>query len=97
MTKEEKTGERLTLALIATIGEDGLALLADKYGGTRLYVPAKMYFEHGIVHAIGARKAQALSDRFGPDSIKVPLVRELRAARLRTEGFSNAQSRCASD
>ena len=77
--------------LIDAIGEDGLIALANEYAGTRLNVPAKMYLTHRIVEVIGAAKAKALCERFGPDVIRVPLARELRARVYRTSGLSNAR------
>lgn len=73
------------------IGEEALVALAEAFGGTRLYVPARMTHRHEIAQAIGMDAARKLSDRLAPDVIKVPLAREQRALHHRAAGLSNAQ------
>ncbi|WP_174279026.1 hypothetical protein [Sphingomonas bacterium] len=77
--------------IAATIGEDGLIALAAAFGGTRLYVPERISADHDIVRAIGADAAATLAARFALHTIRVPLAREQRAVRLRSQGASNAQ------
>jgi DNA-binding NarL/FixJ family response regulator len=77
--------------LVALIGESALIALAEAFGGTRLYVPATLDDSHRIVRAIGPDAAQALCRQFGPATIRVPLAREPRAVRYRSEGLSNAR------
>lgn len=86
-----KTGAVAYAELIEVIGEDGLVALANKYAGTRLYVPKKMYLTHELVGVVGVPNAKALAERFGPDVIRVPLARDLRAQFYRKQGLTNAQ------
>lgn len=65
--------------LATLIGEEALVRLAEAFGGTRLYVPTKMGAKHAIARAIGLEAAQLLTARLAPDTIQVPLARELRA------------------
>lgn len=80
-----------TPELIELIGEDGLRALAERYGGTRMYVPIDMHANHDLVTVLGLERATALSTRLGLDVIRVPLARELRALHLRASGMSNSQ------
>lgn len=77
--------------LEALIGEEALVRLAERFGGTRLFVPVKMTARHEIAQAIGVEKARLLSERLAPDVIRVPLAREPRARHYRARGMSNAQ------
>src|SRR5713226_2070293 len=64
--------------LIETIGLEAAALLAERFGGLRLYVPVAPLVDHPIVATIGLDAAAQLSRRFGGGQILVPL----RPARL---------------
>lgn len=77
--------------LQALIGEEALVLLAEAFGGTRLYVPVRMGPGHPIVKAIGVDAAALLAERMAPDAIRVPLAREARARHYRAAGRSNGQ------
>lgn len=77
--------------LLDVLGEDGLFDLAEAFGGTRLYVPPHIPSDHPIIAAIGHDRAEALSIRFSPDYIRVPLARRIRAVRHRAAGLSNAR------
>lgn len=76
--------------LQALIGEEALVRLAERFGGTRLFVPVKITRDHAITRAIGFEAACRLSERLAPDVIKVPLAREPRARHHRAAGRSNA-------
>lgn len=73
------------------IGEDALLRLVEAFGGTPLYVPQQAKPDGEIVQAIGADAADALSARFAPDYIDVPLARERRARHYRAQGRSNTE------
>lgn len=73
------------------IGEEALVRLAEAFGGTRLYVPARIDARHEIAQAIGLEAARALSARLAPDVIRVPLAREQRARQYRAAQMTNAQ------
>lgn len=83
--------ERQHAELVDVIGEKALTLLAENFGGTRLYVPARILSDHEIAVAIGLDAATKLALRFAPDVIRVPLFRERRAVRYRSEGLTNAK------
>ena len=89
-----KTGGSLIAEIIETIGEDGLVRLAEAFGGTRLYVPVGVVaslLSDNLTEIIGAEAARALSERFAPDSIRVPLAREYRARHYLTMGKTYPQ------
>lgn len=77
--------------LVDVIGEAGLIALAEAFGGRRLYVPLRVNDRHPITVAIGVEATQRLCHHFAASIIRVPLARELRAARYRSEGLSNAR------
>lgn len=77
--------------LEALIGEEALVRLAERFGGTRLFIPVKMTARHEIARAIGVEPARLLAERLAPDVIRVPLARELRARQYRARGMSNAR------
>ena len=70
---------RLEPELQTLIGEEALIRLAEAFGGTRLYIPTKMGAKHAIARAIGLEAAQRMTARLAPDTIAVPLARDLRA------------------
>ncbi|WP_425230225.1 hypothetical protein [Sphingomonas sp.] len=80
---------RLEPELAALIGEEALVRLAEAFGGTRLYVPHQVSARHEIAQAIGLEAAQRLTARLAPDTINVPLARELRARHYRAQARSN--------
>lgn len=78
--------------LVAAIGETAMIALAEQFGGTRLYVPSRLGESHPIARAIGAKAAEALRTFVGaPGYVRVPLARDLRAAKYRAEGLSNGR------
>ena len=77
--------------LLKLLGEPAFVALAEAFGGTRLYVPAKLTADHDIVRAVGAEAAERLSQRLAPDYVTVPLAREIRARHYRALGQSKAQ------
>lgn len=81
--------EDIAQDLMAELGEDAFITLVEAYGGTRLYVPANIQ-RSDLPAAIGGAAADALSKLYPGGYIKVPLARELRAARYREQGASNA-------
>lgn len=84
-------GSRPASELVELIGEAAFVRLAEAFGGTRLYVPAKMAADHPIVAAVGKDAAILMVERLAPDVIKVPLAREVRARHYRARGLSNAR------
>ena len=79
---------RLVQELTELLGEDGLFRLAHAYGGFRLSVPLKVKEDGDIAQELGMEIAQKLCDRYSPDSIKVPMCRELRAKVLLRQGHT---------
>ena len=77
--------------LIAVIGITALIALAEHFGGTRKYIPARYKPGHPIVAAIGIEAATALAKTYAPDQIIVPLAIQLRAVHYREQGYSNAR------
>ena len=60
------TGYTGVLSQIAdAIGVDGAETIANKYGGTRLYVPVRMHVDHPLAELLGMDRAQKLSSAFG--------------------------------
>lgn len=80
----------LTDSLLRLIGPEGLYLLADKYGGTRLYIPPTPARSQ-LTDELGIEIVTKLIQRYGRDYIIVPLARELRARHYRAAGLSNAK------
>lgn len=83
--------ERLTGLLLRLLGAAGLVALAERRGGTRLYVPKPPALDTDLAREIGQEAAEALADRSGGHYIRVPLARELRARHYRAAGASNAE------
>lgn len=81
---------RLEPELQSLIGEEALVRLAEAFGGTRLYVPMQMGAGHDVARAIGTEAARKLASRYAPDTIVVPLARELRARHYRAASRTNA-------
>lgn len=78
-------------ALISIIGKAGTIALAERFAGTRLYIPRRVRPGHAISLAIGHEAASLLCENCGPGTIRVPLARDLRASQYRAEGLSNAR------
>ncbi|KZX94642.1 hypothetical protein A3718_00895 [Erythrobacter sp. HI0019] len=83
--------EELTASLIALLGEEGLILLAEKFGGRRLYVPGEIQADHPITEALGEERAGKLAALYSPAQIRVPLARTIRARHYRANGDSNGE------
>lgn len=77
--------------LLELLGPAAMIALTERFGGTRLLIPATIQADHPIAEAVGLDAAHRLSDRLAPDVIHVPLARELRAAHYRAQGQSHAQ------
>jgi len=77
--------------LVEVVGEEAAIALADRFGGTRLYIPAKIREDHRIARAIGRKAAGKLCAYYSPVTIRVPILRKLRAVRYRAEGLSDAK------
>ena len=86
MQKKTKTWE-----LSAYLSDAELVALAEAFGGTRLHVPIRAGDDHQIVRVIGRDGFAKLSAVYAPDTIRIPICRELRALHYRTQGLSNAQ------
>lgn len=71
------------------VGYDAALVIIQRWGGTRLYVHAKMTADKPLARAIGLAKARALAARYGNEEICVP-----RAAR-RLIAIRNAAIRAA--
>ena len=82
--------ESLTKELLEVLGEDDMFLLTEAFGGTRLYIPAKVRPKSELALSIGLEAAEKMAARFAPDVLRIPLCRDLRAARYRLMGRSNA-------
>lgn len=79
------------LKLVEYLTEAEIVALAENFGGTRLYVPAKADLNHCLVQAIGVDGYKRLADAISPDTIRVPLCREIRAVHYRKKGLSNGK------
>lgn len=77
--------------LIEIIGEAATIALADSFAGMRLYIPQKISERHEIRAVVGSQAASALVERLGGTTIRIPLVRELRAKQYRAQGMSNGR------
>lgn len=78
----------LTNELVDLLGEDDFVVLAEKFGGTRLFVPGDIRRSE-LPAALGDTVAQRLSNLYRGSYIRVPLAREIRAARYRQAGMTN--------
>jgi biotin operon repressor len=83
--------DELEAEILEVIGADQTVALANAFGGTRLYVPSKVTERQELSQAIGLDAAQAMSARFAPDTIRVPLMRERRAVHFLVAGLSVAK------
>ncbi|ANH04619.1 response regulator transcription factor [Shinella sp. HZN7] len=79
---------RLQEELLTALGEDDFIRLAEAFGGLRLYVPGDID-KSELPDVIGGAAAMKLSKLYPGGYIRVPLAREIRAARYRASGASN--------
>jgi hypothetical protein len=79
--------ERLSAELIALCGEDGLRILAEQFGGRRLYIGSGE--EAMISQALGPEFAARIAARYARNYLRIPLTRAMRARHYRLEGLSN--------
>lgn len=78
----------LTNELLTALGEDDFIVLTEKFGGLRLFVPGDIGRSE-LPNTLGATAALRLSKLYPGGYIRVPLAREIRAARYRQSGMSN--------
>jgi hypothetical protein len=81
--------DRLDLSVLLT--EEQLVAFTEEFGGTRLYLPAKLKEGHPIARAIGHGAALRLIEAIGAGTINVPLARDLRARYYRAQGLSQTK------
>ena len=77
--------------LIGLLGEEAYLKLCEEFGGTRVYVPARLPDDHELIGAIGEEATRKLVDMYAPSAIRVPLARRERAHKYRAQGFSHAR------
>ncbi|MBN8916641.1 MAG: helix-turn-helix domain-containing protein [Rhizobiales bacterium] len=77
--------------LCRLIGAEATMALVERWGGTRLYVPATADPEGEICKAIGMDAAAYLSIRYGGEQFMVPVARRWRVIAYRSRGMSYAQ------
>jgi hypothetical protein len=82
--------EHLSSELIGLLGEAAFVALAERFGGTRLHVPAKVRPGHELAELLGQDKAERLAQSYTSATLRIPLARELRARHYRAQGLSNA-------
>lgn len=83
--------ERPVARMREILGTEGLVLLCQELGGTRLYLPNKLPDEHDIVKILGRDLAAQLCRELAPAWLRVPLARRERALYWRGKGYSNAR------
>lgn len=76
--------------LTEVIGKVAALSLSEAFGGTRLYIPVLLKDKHPIVRTIGRDQADKLAQRFAPDTIRIPLMIDLRVAKFIHERRSHA-------
>lgn len=77
--------------LLGLLGEEAYLKLCEEFGGTRVYVPARLPNDHELIAAIGMDATRKLMDMYAPSAIRVPLARRERAHRYRAQGLSHAR------
>lgn len=82
--------EHFSSELLGLLGEQAFVALAERFGGTRLHIPANIGAEDDLARLLGAEPAARLSRRYTSAQIRVPLARELRARHYRAQGLSNS-------
>lgn len=80
----------LSAELKKLLGLDDFVRLAETFGGTRLFVPARS-METKVQAALGRDVAEKLAERYAGTYLRVPLAREERARQYRERGASNAE------
>lgn len=73
------------------IGSSAALKLVERFGGTRVYVPARAALSQELVKTIGLQAAKALAREYGGDAFELPRC----AARLRA--VRNAEIRAQYD
>ncbi len=79
MTRHPVAGEAAMQELVGAIGERAATMLAQRFGGTSLYVPRTIGEHHPIAVAVGGAAAAALSSWAGGSAVSIPKQTELRA------------------
>lgn len=72
------------------LGLDDFVRLAEAFGGTRLFVPARGD-RTKLERALGQDVAELLAERYAGTYLQVPLAREERARQYRERGASNSE------
>jgi len=85
MTEVARSAELKTL-----LGADDYVRLAEHFGGTRLFIPARET-RTKLSRALGTEPAEKLARRYAGTYLRVPLAREDRARQYRAGGASNAE------
>jgi DNA-binding transcriptional regulator LsrR (DeoR family) len=80
----------LSAELKKLLGLDDFVRLAEAYGGTRLFVPARDA-ETKLARTLGQAVAARLAERYAGTYLRVPLAREERARQYRQRNASNAE------
>ena len=80
----------LTKDLIEFLGPDAFLSLIEEFGGLRLYVDREQGENSTIANVIGLCAAQKMAQFYGSSVLRVPLAREFRAIRYRSNGMSYA-------
>lgn len=96
MTGRAPTNGRPPTLLEAVIGDDAARRLAERFGGTRLYVPRSPGEHHPITVTIGPEAAKRLASEFGGAApIDIPMLSCLRQRIIELDGQGMARAKIA--
>ncbi len=66
--------------VMEALGEDRYGLLLEKFGGSRLYIPATAGAHHPLTVQLGQATADLLCSRFAGDTLELPMQVKKRAS-----------------
>lgn len=70
-------------SLTALLGSETLAKLSARFGGRRVYVPARLTAAHELAIVLGLEAAQLLSTHYAGHTLAVPMPQDAAARRQR--------------
>lgn len=90
----DETLQGILAELTDLVGIAKTLRIVERWGGTRLYVPAQPPDDHALVEAVGRQAANAIASAYAGERLEVPravaLMRELRNREMRAAAAEGA-------
>lgn len=88
MTRRSYRGDGMMAEIASMVGAETARKLADAFGGTELYIPAKVGDHHPIAAAIGREAADMLASSLGGQRLDIPKQAARRARVIELRKYS---------